>query len=78
MFNQLPSNLNAAQSRERSLLAVEVKLAQNDFQGAQTLLSKLDPASLEQNQQPRYWQAQIDASQGQPSLNLLRALIAQQ
>lgn len=78
LFNQLPSNLNAAQSRERSLLAVEVKLAQNDFQGAQTLLSKLDPASLEQNQQPRYWQAQIDASQGQPSLNLLRALIAQQ
>jgi outer membrane PBP1 activator LpoA protein len=52
LFNQLPSNLNAAQSRERSLLAVEVKLAQNDFQGAQTLLSKLDPASLEQNQQP--------------------------
>ncbi|MEY8648709.1 penicillin-binding protein activator [Klebsiella pasteurii] len=78
LFNQLPSNLNAAQSRERSLLTVEVKLAQNDFQGAQTLLSKLDPASLEQNQQPRYWQAQIDASQGQPSLNLLRALIAQQ
>lgn len=78
LFNQLPSNLNSAQSRERSLLAVEVKLAQNDFQGAQTLLSKLDPASFEQNQLPRYWQAQIDASQGQPSLNLLRALIAQQ
>jgi outer membrane PBP1 activator LpoA protein len=41
-----------------------VKLAQNDFQGAQALLAKLDPASLEQNQQARYWQAQIDASQG--------------
>ena len=78
LFNQLPSGLNAAQSRERSLLAVEVKLAQNDFQGAQALLSKLDPASFEQNQLPRYWQAQIDASQGQPSLNLLRALVAQQ
>lgn len=78
LFNQLPSNLNSAQSREQSLLAVEVKLAQNDFQGAQSLLSKLDPATLEQNQQPRYWQAQIDASQGQPSLSLLRALIAQQ
>ncbi|HBM3276717.1 TPA: penicillin-binding protein activator [Klebsiella oxytoca] len=77
LFNQLPSGLNAAQSRERSLLAVEVKLAQNDFQGAQALLSKLDPASFEQNQLPRYWQAQIDASQGQPSLNLLRALVAQ-
>ncbi|HAT3751473.1 TPA: penicillin-binding protein activator [Klebsiella oxytoca] len=78
LFNQLPSGLNAAQSRERSLLAVEVKLAQNDFHGAQALLSKLDPASFEQNQLPRYWQAQIDASQGQPSLNLLRALVAQQ
>ncbi|EMI7391204.1 LppC putative lipoprotein [Klebsiella oxytoca] len=78
LFNQLPSGLNAAQSRERSLLAVEVKLAQNDFQGAQALLSKLDPASFEQNQLPRYWQAQIDASQGQPSLNLLRAMVAQQ
>lgn len=78
LFNQLPSGLNAAQSRERSLLSVEVKLAQNDFQGAQALLSKLDPASFEQNQLPRYWQAQIDASQGQPSLNLLRALVAQQ
>lgn len=64
LFNQLPSGLNAAQSRERSLLAVEVKLAQNDFHGAQALLSKLDPASFEQNQLPRYWQAQIDASQG--------------
>ena len=78
LFNQLPSGLNAAQSRERSLLAVEVKLAQNDFHGAQALLSKLDPASFEQNKLPRYWQAQIDASQGQPSLNLLRALVAQQ
>lgn len=78
LFNQLPSSLNTIQSREQSLLAVEVKLAQNDFQGAQALLNKLSPASLEQNQQPRYWQAQIDASQGKPSLNLLRALIAQQ
>ncbi|MCV5005240.1 penicillin-binding protein activator, partial [Escherichia coli] len=34
--------------------------------------------NLEQPQQARYWQAQIDASQGKPSLTLLRALIAQQ
>lgn len=78
LFNQLPSNLNAAQAREHSLLAVEVKLAMNNFQGAQALLDKLDPASLEQHQQSRYWQAQIDASQGRPSISLLRALIAQQ
>ncbi|KZR50748.1 penicillin-binding protein activator [Klebsiella aerogenes] len=78
LYNQLPSNLNSTQAREQSLLAVEVKLAQGDYQGAKALLNKLDPLSFEKNQQPRYWQAQIDASQGQPSLSLLRALIAQQ
>ncbi|HGY1171377.1 TPA: penicillin-binding protein activator [Klebsiella aerogenes] len=78
LYNQLPSNLNSTQAREQSLLAVEVKLVQGDYQGAKALLSKLDPLSFEKNQQPRYWQAQIDASQGQPSLSLLRALIAQQ
>jgi len=78
LYNQLPSNLNSTQAREQSLLAVEVKLAQYDYQGARTLLAKLDPTSLDQPQQARYWQAQIDASQGKPSLTLLRALIAQQ
>lgn len=78
LYNQLPSNLNSTQAREQSLLAVEVKLAQNDYQGARTLLAKLDPTSLDQPQQARYWQAQIDASQGKPSLTLLLALIAQQ
>ncbi|HCB0570330.1 TPA: penicillin-binding protein activator [Klebsiella quasipneumoniae subsp. similipneumoniae] len=78
LFNQLPSNLDSTQAREQSLLSIEVKLAQNDYQGARTLLAKLDPASLEQPQQARYWQAQIDASQGKPSVTLLRALIAQQ
>ena len=78
LYNQLPSNLNSTQAREQSLLAVEVKLAQNDYQDARTLLAKLDPTSLDQPQQARYWQAQIDASQGKPSLTLLRALIAQQ
>lgn len=78
LYNQLPSNLNSTQAREQSLLAVEVKLAQNDYQGARTLLARLDPTSLDQPQQARYWQAQIDASQGKPSLTLLRALIAQQ
>ncbi|UDC28553.1 Penicillin-binding protein activator LpoA [Klebsiella variicola subsp. tropica] len=78
LYNQLPSNLNSTQAREQSLLAVEVKLAQNDDQSARTLLAKLDPTSLDQPQQARYWQAQIDASQGKPSVTLLRALIAQQ
>ena len=78
LFNQLPQNLNDAQRREQSLLAVEIKLAQKDVAGAQALLEKLKPADFDQNQQARYWQAQIDASQGRPSLTLLRALIAQE
>jgi outer membrane PBP1 activator LpoA protein len=56
---------------------VEVKLAQNDFRALRRCW-QARPASLEHNQQARYWQAQIDASQGNPSLTLLRALIAQQ
>ena len=78
LFNTLPTNLNGDQARVQSLLAVEIRLAQKDFSGAQTLLDKLNPASLDAHQQARYWQAQIDASQGRPSLTLLRALIAQQ
>lgn len=78
LFNQLPQNLNDAQRREQSLLAVEIKLAQKDVAGAQALLEKLKPADFDHNQQARYWQAQIDASQGRPSLTLLRALIAQE
>ncbi|EEK6680066.1 penicillin-binding protein activator [Salmonella enterica] len=78
LFNQLPQNLNDTQRREQSLLAVEIKLAQKDAAGAQALLDKLKPADFTPNQQARYWQAQIDASQGRPSLTLLRALIAQE
>ncbi|EGT0674414.1 penicillin-binding protein activator [Citrobacter braakii] len=78
LFNQLPQKLSDTQRREQSLLAVEIKLAQKDVAGAQTLLDKLTPADFDQNQQARYWQAQIDVNQGRPSLTLLRALIAQE
>ncbi|MGG8885061.1 penicillin-binding protein activator, partial [Escherichia coli] len=46
--------------------------------GAQNLLARITPADLEQNQQALYGQAKIDASQGRPSIGLLRALIAQE
>ena len=64
LVNQLPQELNDNQRREKTLLAAEIKLAQKDFAGAQNLLAKITPADLEQNQQARYWQAKIDASQG--------------
>ncbi len=42
LFGQLPQDLNAAQRQEQSLLAVEIKLSQKDFAGAQALLAKID------------------------------------
>ncbi|ADO46828.1 penicillin-binding protein activator [[Enterobacter] lignolyticus] len=78
LFGQLPQNLNDAQRQEQSLLAVEIKLSQKDFAGAQALLAKITPASLSANQQARFWQDTIASEQGKPSLPLLRALIAQE
>ncbi|WP_318374678.1 penicillin-binding protein activator [Enterobacter sp.] len=78
LFARLPQELSDAQRREQALLAAEMKVAQKDFQGAQALLGKMDPAELDKNQQSRFWQAGITAQQGRPSLTLLRALIAQE
>ncbi|MRS14487.1 penicillin-binding protein activator [Enterobacteriaceae bacterium RIT691] len=78
LFGQLPQDLSATQRQEQSLLAVEIKLAQKDFAGAQALLANIDATTLENNQQARYWQDVIVAQNGQPSVTLLRALIAQE
>lgn len=78
LFNQLPAKLTDAQRREQSLLATEVKLAREDFPAARRLLEKLSRDGLDNKQQARYWQAWIGASQGRPSLSLLRAFIARQ
>jgi outer membrane PBP1 activator LpoA protein len=78
LFAQLPQNLDDAQRLEQSLLAAELKLTQQDFNGAQALLANIDPTGLDKNQQARYWQIGITASQGKPSLTLFRALIAQE
>ena len=77
LFNQLPQELNVAQRQEQSLLAVELKLAQKDYAGAQALLQKLKAQDFDSALQARFWQDVIAAQQGQPSLTLLRALIAQ-
>ncbi|OAT27753.1 putative lipoprotein [Buttiauxella brennerae ATCC 51605] len=78
LYNQLPKEMNEEQVREQTLLAAEVKVAQKDFADASARLSKIDPSSLNKNQQARYYQAVIDASQNRPSLELLRAYIAQE
>ncbi|KAF6706031.1 penicillin-binding protein activator [Enterobacter hormaechei] len=77
LFSQLLPKLDDAQQQERSLLAVELKLAQNDFTAAQTLLAKINPADLKGTQAARYWQCMVTTQQGKPSPALLRALMAQ-
>lgn len=78
LYGQLPQDLTATQRQEQSLLGAEIKLSQKDFAAARELLAKMDATSFENNQQARYWQDVITAQQGQPSLTLLRALIAQE
>ena len=78
LLGQLPQELNDEQRAEQTLLSAELKLTQQDYAGAQALLSKVDLKGFSQNQQARYWQDVITASQNKPSPTLLRALIAQQ
>ncbi len=78
LFNQLPQDLSETQRREQTLLAAELKIAQNDVAGAKKILGNIDISTLDKNQQARFWQAGIAAEQGRPSLTLLRALIAQE
>src|SRR5476649_3008663 len=75
---QLPQKLSAAQAQEQQLVIAEVQVAQQNYPAAATTLSKLDPANLNDAQKARFYQAQIDASQGHTSLGLLRAYIAQE
>ncbi|ELW1646240.1 penicillin-binding protein activator [Enterobacter oligotrophicus] len=78
LFNQLPQDLNDTQRREQSLLSAELKVAQKDYAAAKKTLGNIDLSALDKNQQARFWQAGITAEQGRPSLQLLRALIAQE
>ncbi|WP_075182707.1 penicillin-binding protein activator [Pantoea sp. 1.19] len=77
-LDALPGQLNAPQSRERDLLVAQLLLAQNAARQAQAQLKEIDVALLSDAQKARYYQLQITALQGQPSLALLRALIAQE
>jgi hypothetical protein len=78
LYNQLPQEMDDTQRRERSVLAPEMKIALKDYAGASALLAKIDVASLNKAQQARYYQSVIEASQNRPSLELLRAYIAQE
>lgn len=74
----LPPQLDAARQRERLLLSAEFALASRQPQSAAAAaLQQIDSASLDAQQRLRYTQAMIDAGQSQPSLDLVRAYIAQ-
>ncbi len=61
LFNQLPQELNDSQRREKTLLAVEIKLAQKDLCWRANLLAKITPADLGTKPAKRVtWQAKID------------------
>jgi len=77
-MNQLPQQLSDAQRQELQLLTAQLRLASQDVTNAQAILAKLDPSSLSKDQQLRYYSLQIAASQNRPSLDLVRALIAQE
>lgn len=78
LYNQLPQEMDDTQRREKSLLAPEIKIVLKDYAGAGAMLAKLDVSGFNKSQQARYYQAVIDASQNRPSLELLRAYIAQE
>ncbi|MBU9809181.1 penicillin-binding protein activator [Rahnella sp. C60] len=75
---KVPQNLTAAQTVEQQLTSAEVQVALKNYPAAATSLSQLDPHSLTNDQKARYYQAQIDASQGRTSLGVIRAYIAQE
>ena len=75
---KVPQNLTAAQTVEQQLTSAEVQVALKNYPAAATSLSQLDPHDLTNDQKARYYQAQIDASQGRTSLGVIRAYIAQE
>ncbi|MBA0218491.1 penicillin-binding protein activator [Pectobacterium brasiliense] len=77
-FNALPEKLSAAQKQEQQLLSAELSVAQNNMDAAKAALSQLDVGALSNEQKQRYYQTQIKTAQGRPSIELLRAYIAQE
>ncbi|MBJ7222453.1 MULTISPECIES: penicillin-binding protein activator [unclassified Brenneria] len=77
-FSALPEKLSAAQQQERQLINAELAAAQNNMDAANAALGQLDINTLGEQQKRRYYQTQINANQGRPSITQLRAYIAQE
>lgn len=74
----LPQALSDVQHQEQLLSTAELAVAQHRPQDAAAALQKIDEGRLSADQQTRYLQLQVAANQGQPSLDTLRAYIAQE
>ncbi|WP_455815524.1 penicillin-binding protein activator [Pseudomonas graminis] len=77
-LTQIPQNLSATQRQEQLLLQAQLSVTQQNLPDAADKLKQIDTSALSQDQQVRYFQLQIAASQGRPSLDVLRAWIAQE
>ncbi|QGU89093.1 penicillin-binding protein activator [Erwinia sorbitola] len=77
-LTQLPQDLNATRLQELLLLQAQMSVAQQNLPDAAAKLKQIDTSALSPEQQVRYFQLQIATSQGRPSLDVLRAYIAQQ
>lgn len=77
-LTQIPQELNATRRQELLLLQAQLSVAQQNLPDAAEKLKQIDTSALSQDQQVRYFQLQIAASQGRPSLDVLRAWIAQE
>ncbi len=77
-LTQIPQDLNATRRQELLLLQAQLSVAQQNLPDATEKLKQIDTSALSQDQQVRYFQLQIAASQGRPSLDVLRAWIAQE
>lgn len=77
-LNQLPSQLSDIQQQELLLLKAQYQIAQQNRNDALQLLGQVKTGALSKDELARYYGLQIAASQGQPSLALLRNYIAQE
>ncbi len=77
-LTQLPQQLDATQSQEQQLLQAQLHVIEKNFPAAADRLKQVDVASLSKDQQIRYYQLQIAIGQGRPTLEVLRAYIAQE
>ncbi|MDU5836665.1 MAG: penicillin-binding protein activator [Pantoea sp.] len=77
-INLLPSQLSDTQQQELLLLKSQFLFSQQNVPGATQLLNQVKVDDLSKEQQARYYGLQIAATQGKPSLALLRAYIAQE